>query len=112
MERGLRKKLEEEYYLFGIDAWAWEETYAFEQLTTHFQTNSLSGFGLEKGSAGAIAAGAVLHHLKRSEYSSLDHIASISRISLDDFMWLTDLRFPTLNSLRQMHQGARRHWTL
>ena len=88
MERGLRKKLEEEYYLFGIDTWAWEETYAFEQLTTHFQTNSLSGFGLEKGSAGAIAAGAVLHHLKRSEYSSLDHIASISRISLDDFMWL------------------------
>lgn len=88
MERGLRKKLEEEYYLFGIDAWAWEETYTFEQLTTHFQTNSLSGFGLEKGSTGAIAAGAVLHHLKRSEYSSLDHIASISRISLDDFMWL------------------------
>ncbi|HCP40834.1 MAG TPA: DNA mismatch repair protein MutS [Cryomorphaceae bacterium] len=88
MERGLRKKLEEDYYLFGIDAWAWQETYAFEQLTTHFQTISLSGFGLEKGSAGAIAAGAVLHHLKRSEYSSLDHIASISRISLDDFMWL------------------------
>lgn len=88
MDRELRKQLEEEFYLFGIDPWAWEEAYTFEQLTAHFQTNSLSGFGLDKGSAGAIAAGAVLHHLKRSEYSSLDHIGSISRISLDDFMWL------------------------
>ena len=86
MDREFRKKLEEEYYLFGIDSWAWEKDYTFDQLTSHFKTNSLSGFGLQKGSPGSVAAGAVLHHLKRSEYHSLDHISSISRISLDDFM--------------------------
>ena len=106
MDREFRKKLEEEYYLFGIDSWAWEKDYTFDQLTSHFKTNSLSGFGLQKGSPGAVAAGAVLHHLKRSEYHSLDHISSISRISLDDFMWLDGFTVQNLELFKSNSPGG------
>jgi DNA mismatch repair protein MutS len=106
MDRELRKKLEEAYYLFGIDSWAWEEDYTFQQLTSHFKTNSLSGFGLQRGGPGAVAAGAVLHHLKRSEYHSLDHISSISRISLDDFMWLDGFTVQNLELFKSNSPGG------
>lgn len=106
MDREFRKKLEEEYYLFGIDSWAWEKDYTFDQLTSHFKTNSLSGFGLQKGCPGAVAAGAVLHHLKRSEYHSLDHISSISRISLDDFMWLDGFTVQNLELFKSNSPGG------
>lgn len=88
MKRELRKKLEEDFYLFAIDGWAWEPKYTKEQLEGHFETQGLKGFGLEEGSPAAIAAGAVIHHLKRSEFASLGHISTLSRIALDDFMWL------------------------
>ncbi len=106
MDRELRKKLEETYYLFGIDSWAWEKDYTYQQLTSHFKTNSLSGFGLQKGCPGAVAAGAVLHHLKRSEYHSLDHISSISRISLDNFMWLDGFTVQNLELFKSNSLGG------
>ena len=106
IDRDLRKKLEETYYLFGIDSWAWEKDYTYQQLTSHFKTNSLTGFGLQKGCPGAVAAGAVLHHLKRSEYHSLDHISSISRISLDNFMWLDGFTVQNLELFKSNSFGG------
>ncbi|MEC8458762.1 MAG: DNA mismatch repair protein MutS [Bacteroidota bacterium] len=106
MDRELRKKLEESYYLFSIDSWAWEKDYTYQQLTSHFKTNSLSGFGLQKGCPGAVAAGAVLHHLKRSEYHSLDHISGISRISLDNFMCLDGFTVQNLELFKSNSLGG------
>lgn len=88
MPRDLRLRLDRDFYLFGVDAWAWESNYTSEQLTTHFKTQGLAGYGLEQGEAGAVAAGAILHHLKRSEMANLNHITTLSRVSLEDFMWL------------------------
>ena len=88
MPRDLRLRLDRDFYLFGVDAWAWEANYTAEQLTTHFKTQGLSGYGLAHGDAGATAAGAILHHLKRSEMANLNHITTLSRVSLEDFMWL------------------------
>jgi len=88
MDRELRKSLEQEYYCFGIDGWAWEAKYAMECVTNHFSTHSLSGFGMSEGDASSIAVGAVLHHLKHSEMGALGHITSLSRVVLEDFMWL------------------------
>jgi len=88
MDRELRKSLEQEYYCFGIDGWAWEAKYAMDCVTNHFSTHSLSGFGMSEGDASSIAVGAVLHHLKHSEMGALGHITSLSRVVLEDFMWL------------------------
>ena len=88
MDRDLRRSLEQDYYCFGIDAWAWEPKYASECITSHFETHGLSGFGLNDKDASTIAVGAILHHLKHSEMGSLSHITSLSRIVLEDYMWL------------------------
>ena len=88
MNRDLRLSLEQDYYCFGIDAWAWEPKYASECITSHFETHGLSGFGLNDKDASTIAVGAILHHLKYSEMGSLSHITSLSRIVLEDYMWL------------------------
>lgn len=88
MKRELRKTLEESFYLFGVDGWAWEPAYTAEQLEGHFKTQGLSGYGLEIGDPAAIAAGAIIHHLSRSEFAALGHINTLSRIALDDYMWL------------------------
>ena len=88
MNRDLRLSLEQDYYCFGIDAWAWEPKYACECITSHFETHGLSGFGLNDKDASTIAVGAILHHLKHSEMGSLSHITSLSRIVLEDYMWL------------------------
>ena len=88
MPRDLRLRLDRDFYLFGVDAWAWEANYTAEHLTTHFKTQGLAGYGLAHGDAGATAAGAILHHLKRSEMANLNHITTLSRVSLEDFMWL------------------------
>ena len=88
MPRDLRLRLDRDFYLFGVDAWAWEANYTAEQLTTHFKTRGLAGYGIAHGDAGATAAGAILHHLKRSEMANLNHITTLSRVSLEDFMWL------------------------
>jgi len=88
MDRDLRRALEQEYYCFGIDPWAWEPKYASECITSHFETHGLSGFGLNDKDASTVAVGAILHHLKHSEMGSLSHITSLSRIVLEDYMWL------------------------
>ena len=88
MDRDLRRSLEQDYYCFGIDPWAWEPKYANECITSHFETHGLSGFGLNDKDASTVAVGAILHHLKHSEMGSLSHITSLSRIVLEDYMWL------------------------
>jgi len=103
MDRELRKSLEQEYYCFGIDGWAWEAKYAMECVTNHFSTHSLSGFGMSEGDASSIAVGAVLHHLKHSEMGALGHITSLSRVVLEDFMWLDGF---TAQNLELFHPNA------
>jgi DNA mismatch repair protein MutS len=88
MDRDLRRSLEQDYYCFGIDPWAWESKYASECITSHFETHGLSGFGLNDKDASTVAVGVILHHLKHSEMGSLSHITSLSRIVLEDYMWL------------------------
>ncbi len=44
MPRDLRLRLDRDFYLFGVDVWAWEANYTSEQLTTHFKTQGLAGY--------------------------------------------------------------------
>ena len=38
----------EEYHNFYLEDWVYKEDYAFETLTSHFQTTTLKGFGIEE----------------------------------------------------------------
>ena len=66
--------------------WTFHADYAREQLTDHFGTLSLKGFGIENCVLGVSAAGAILAYLKENQYDRLVHISSLSRISDSDYM--------------------------
>jgi DNA mismatch repair protein MutS len=76
------------FHSFFMDDWAFEESTAREKLTTHFQTNSLSGFGIQDYNVGISAAGAVLHYLSEAHHDKLQHINQIRPIAQDRYVWL------------------------
>ena len=43
-----------------LDNWIFQYDYAFEQLTSHFKTKTLKGFGIDKLELAIVAAGACL----------------------------------------------------
>ena len=59
-----------------------------EKLCKQFGTQSLKGFGIDHISAGISAAGAILYYLEFTEHKEIGHIASISRIDQDDYVWI------------------------
>lgn len=90
-----RSKKEHYYELFGnkyhtyyLEDWAFQEEFGYEQLTRHFKTHSLKGFGIEDQNEAVIAAGAAMHYLSETQHDKTQHIAHISRIDGKDHVWL------------------------
>lgn len=92
----------DEFYTFYLDEWIFTEDYTQEKLLDHFEVKSLKGFGIQELVNGQIAAGAVLHYLQSTENTQLQHVNSIQRIQLDNFMWLD--RF-TIRNLELVHSN-------
>jgi DNA mismatch repair protein MutS len=90
----------EEYHNFYLEDWVYNEDYAFETLTNHFQTVSLKGFGIEELPEGIIASGAILYYLSETQHNKLQHISSIQRIAEDAYVWMD--RF-TIRNLELYH---------
>jgi len=85
---------------FYLEDWVYQEDYAFETLTNHFQTNSLKGFGIEELQDGIIASGAILYYLSETQHNRVQHITSIQRIAEDAYVWMD--RF-TIRNLELYH---------
>lgn len=76
------------HYSFPLDEWIFKTDFAEENLTRHFKTKSLKGFGIEKMENAIIAAGAIFHYLKETRHDDLKHITNISRIEREEFVWM------------------------
>ncbi|TYC09192.1 DNA mismatch repair protein MutS [Bizionia gelidisalsuginis] len=77
-----------DFHTFNLEDWIYQFDYANETLLKHFNTKSLKGFGVEDLNAGIIASGSILHYLGETRHSKLDHIAAISRIAEDEYVWM------------------------
>ncbi len=88
------------YHCFFLEDWIYQEDYAHEILAGHFKTRSLKGFGVDDLSQGVIASGAVLHYLKETRHSQLQHINSIHRIANDDYVWMDRFTIKNLELFR------------
>lgn len=95
-----REVFGEDYNTFYLDEWVFQEDYAVESLTKHFQTNSLKGFGVEELPDGIIASGAILYYLSETQHNRIQHITSIQRIAEDAYVWMD--RF-TIRNLELYH---------
>ncbi|BDD11320.1 DNA mismatch repair protein MutS [Fulvitalea axinellae] len=91
---------------FALDDWAFTYDFAFEQLTQHFGTKSLKGFGVEELTEGIIAAGAVTQYLKDTEHKEVAHISALSRIEADRYVWLDRFTIRNLELIHPQQDGG------
>ncbi len=103
-----KKRFEEvfgdRYYTYPLDEWVFTEDFTNEKLNSHFQTNSLKGFGIEEMSLAKVAAGSIFHYLATTENKNLLHITGVSRIPLDRYMWLDKFTIRNLELIFSPHE--------
>jgi DNA mismatch repair protein MutS len=87
------------HYTFQIDDWIYQYDFCKELMLRHFETVSLKGFGIEDLKQAVIAAGAILQYLKDTEHNEVKHIAAISRIAEDKYVWLDNFTIRNLELL-------------
>lgn len=105
------KKKKEEFFQafghdlchFGLEDWVFGFDYTYETLIRHFNTSSLKGFGIENLTEGIVAAGAILHYLAETHHHEITHIATISRLEEDKYMWLDRFTIRNLELVYPQH---------
>jgi DNA mismatch repair protein MutS len=109
-QRHQQKKFKEYFggkmYIYTLDEWIFDPTYAENILLKHFQTHSLKGFGVDDLNRGLTAAGAILHYLRETEHPNLQHITNIQRIDRDDFLWMDRFTTRNLELVTRNHEGS------
>jgi DNA mismatch repair protein MutS len=96
----------DKYNTFTPDDWVYAYDYAYDKLTSHFQTSTLKGFGIENLQAGIIAAGAILYYLEDTEHKETKHISSVSRIEEEKFVWLDKFTIRNLELIFPQQEGG------
>ena len=77
-----------QFHTFYLEDWVFQEDYALENLTNHFRTKTLKGFGVDHLAYGIIAAGVLLHYLSETQHRQLQHINTLQRITEDEYIWM------------------------
>lgn len=95
------------YHTYHLEDWAFNFDFAYEQLTEHFSTANLKGFGIEDEIEGVVAAGACLQYLKETEHNDIAHITAISRIDKDSYVWLDRFTIRNLELFYSPNEGAK-----
>jgi DNA mismatch repair protein MutS len=89
---------------YALEEWVFNYDFAYESLTRHFGTTSLKGFGIEGMAESIISAGAILHYLSETQHNEISHIATISRLEEDKYVWLDRFTVRNLELLYPQHQ--------
>lgn len=95
-----------DFHTFYLEDWVFQADYANETLTKHFNTKTLKGFGIEDLYEGIIASGVVLHYLSETRHNKLEHIATISRIATDDYVWMDKFTIRNLELYNSTNANA------
>jgi DNA mismatch repair protein MutS len=93
------------YRLEILRSESFEEGRALALLKEQLGVKSLAGFGCETMAEGIVAAGAIVHYLKKTQKANPEHIKEILTYLLGDFMFLDE---PTTANL-ELFQTMRRH---
>jgi DNA mismatch repair protein MutS len=98
--------LKDDYATFHCEDWVFQYDYTYEKLNNHFETLNLKGFGVENLQHAIIAAGAVLYYLEETEHKEVKHIASISRIAEEKYVWLDKFTIRNLELVYSQQEGG------
>jgi DNA mismatch repair protein MutS len=97
----------ENFYIFGLDDWAFKYDFGYESLIKQFGTNSLKGFGIEQFNNAITSCGAMLHYLGETKHDKLQHITNISRIEEDQYVWLDRFTVRNLELFGSSHDNGK-----
>ena len=94
------------YHTFHLEDWCFGYDYGYEQLTGHFQTTTLKGYGIESLPMGIIAAGVILHYLRETEHKEVAHISRITRLEEEKYVWLDRFTVRNLELVYPQQEGG------
>ena len=94
------------FHTFYLEDWVFQADYGNETLIKHFNTKTLKGFGIEDLHEGIIASGVILHYLSETRHNKLEHIATISRIAADDYVWMDKFTIRNLELYHSTNDNA------
>ena len=97
----------EKFYTYKLDDWVFTQENAHDKLLKRFQTASLKGFGVQGLQQGIIAAGSILQYLEITQHEKLEHIATLSRIEEDKYVWLDKFTIRNLELFFSINEGAK-----
>jgi DNA mismatch repair protein MutS len=94
------------FHTFQLEDWCFGYDYGYEQLTTHFSTTTLKGFGIENLRLGIVAAGVILHYLKETEHREVSHISRVTRLEEEKYVWLDRFTVRNLELVFAQQEGG------
>lgn len=96
----------------SLDAWVFGFDYADRTLKEHFRLFSLDGCGLSDRPLAVGAAGAVLHYLRDTQRSALDHLDAPSYYERAESMLLDSVTIRNLELVEPLFAGESKEVTL
>ena len=96
----------------ALDDWVFNLDYAGRTLCEHFRLLTLDGCGLNDRPLAVSAAGAILHYLRDTQKSALDHLDRPSYYSRGDALILDAVTVRNLELLEPLFAGESRESTL
>lgn len=100
------KKYADDHATFALDDWVYAFDFTQEKLLNQFKTATLKGFGIDGLNEAIIAAGAILYYLEATEHKDTQHIASVSRIDEDKYVWLDKFTIRNLELISSPFEGG------
>jgi DNA mismatch repair protein MutS len=98
--------IKNDFITFHCEDWVFQYDFTYEKLKSHFGTANLKGFGIEELPTGIVAAGAILYYLEETEHREVQHIAAISRIAEEKYVWLDKFTIRNLELVFPQHEGG------
>lgn len=103
----VKEHLGEKIYTTTIGSWAFVHEACCDKLSSHFGEKALKGFDIESLILAKTAAGAALFYLEQNCLSQIKQITSISRLDINDYVWLDNFTVRNLEIFNPIaHDGV------
>ena len=97
-----------EVFVHTGEDWTFSFSEAYRNLIEQFKTQSLEGFGCKNMDAAISSAGALIHYLRDTQKSALEHITTLTPFPIHDYMAVDQCTLASLE-LVQSSEGSRKN---
>ena len=85
---------------FYLDDWVFGKDFSIEKIKSHFNVNSLKGFGIDENNVGILACGSILHYLDETQHKQLAHITKINQKIDNTYVWMDQFTVSNLELIQ------------